>query len=78
MDGRDLSSEICENWNSNSTLLDIANNIPKFILRVLNSKIYNFYGGFHLGAIYDLKNFNNMLVSKLKILKFIIFNLINH
>jgi hypothetical protein len=66
MDGRDLSSEICQNWNSNTTLLDIANNIPKFILRVLHSKIYNFYGCFHLGAIYDLKNFNNMLVSKFK------------
>ena len=64
MDGRDLSSEICQNWNTNTTILDIANNIPKFILRVLHSKIYNFYGSFHLGAIYDLKNFNNMLVSK--------------
>lgn len=64
MDGRDLSPEICDNWNSNMTLLDIANNIPKFIIRVINSKIYNFYGVFHLGAIYDLKNFNNMLVSK--------------
>jgi len=78
MDGRDLSSEICQNWNSNCNLVDIANNIPKFIMRVLNSKIYNFYGSFHLGAVYDLKNFNNMLVSKLKILNFIIFNLINH
>jgi hypothetical protein len=64
MDGRDLSSEICQKWNQNTTLLEIADNIPKFVIRVLNSKIYNFYGTFHLGAIYDLKNFNNMLVSK--------------
>ena len=67
MDGRDLSPEICANWNSNTTILEVANNIPKFIVRVLNSKIYNFYGCFHLGAIYDLKNFNNMLVSKYSI-----------
>lgn len=63
MDGRDLSPEICTNWNPNLTILDIANNIPKFIIRVLSSKIYNFYGTFHVGAIYDLKNFNNMLVN---------------
>jgi hypothetical protein len=64
MDGRDLSSEICEKWNSNTNLFEVSNNIPKFVIRVLNSKLYNFYGRFHLGAIYDLKNFNNMLVSK--------------
>ncbi len=64
MDGRDLSYEICEEWNSNMSLLDAANSIPKFLTRVLSSKIYKFYGTFNLGAIYDLKNFNNMLVSK--------------
>ncbi len=64
MDGRDLSSEICLGWSSNSSLLDIANSIPKFLIKVLTSKLYKFYGQYHLGAIYDLKNFNNMLVSK--------------
>jgi hypothetical protein len=63
MDGRDLSPDICPDWNSKSTILDIANSIPKFVVKVLNSKTYKFYGTFHLGAIYDLKNFNNMLVS---------------
>jgi hypothetical protein len=64
MDGRDLSCEICQKWNMDTTLLEVTHNIPKFITRVLNSKLYNYYGKFHLGAIYDLKNFNNMLVSK--------------
>lgn len=64
MDGRDLSSEICQNWSPNSNLLEVANSIPNFLIRVLDSKLYKYYGQFHLGAIYDLKNFNNMLVSR--------------
>lgn len=68
MDGRDLSPDICEDWSPKSTLLEIANSIPKFVIKVLNSKTYRFVGTFHLGAVYDLKNFNNMLVSKLYIL----------
>ena len=76
MDGRDLSPEICKNWDKDTTILEIANSIPKFIQRVLHSKTYNFYGKFQLGAIYDLKNFNNMLVSKkynFKIFKFLFY-----
>jgi hypothetical protein len=64
MDGRDLSTDIFPNWTPNTTILELANSIPKFISKVLNSKIYNFYGKFHLGAIYELKNFTNMSVSK--------------
>jgi len=68
MDGRNLSNEICKNWDKNTNLLDIANSIPKFVIRLLNSKVYSFYGSFLLGAIYDLKNFNNMLVSKFNLI----------
>jgi hypothetical protein len=64
MDGRDLLPDIFPNWTPNSTILEIANFLPKFLTKVLNSKLYKFYGTFHIGAIYDLKNFNNMLVSK--------------
>ena len=64
MDGRDLSPDICPDWSAKSNILEIANNIPKFVVKVLNSKTYRFYGTYHLGAVYDLKNFNNMLVSK--------------
>ncbi len=64
MDGRDLAPEICPSWNSNCGLLEIANSLTKFVIKVLTSKVYKFYGKFHVGAIYDLKNFNNMSVSK--------------
>ena len=66
MDGRDLFNEVFQSkWNEKNTLIDIAKAIPNFIFRVLNSKINNFYGQFHLGGIYDLKNFGSMFVSKL-------------
>ena len=64
MDGRDLFIDICPDWNKNYKIVDIANKLPKFINKVVLSKVYNFYGTFHIGAIYDLKNFSNMLVSK--------------
>lgn len=64
MDGRDLFNEICKDYNSKKTIVSIANDIPKFANKVITSKVYNFYGTFHLGALYDMKNFNNMLVSK--------------
>jgi hypothetical protein len=63
MDGRDLAKEIVPDWHKNYTLYELAHNIPKFINRVLHSRIYNLYGTFHIGAIYDLKNFNNMSVN---------------
>ena len=65
MDGRDLMKEICYEWSSNMRVVDIINKIPDLIVKVRLSKIYCFYGNFHIGALYDMKNFNNMLVSKL-------------
>jgi hypothetical protein len=65
MDGRDLLIEICPKWNhKHSKLEDILKSIPQFLNKVANSIGYKFYGKFHIGAIYDLKNFDNMLVSK--------------
>ena len=64
MDGRDLLYEICPNWNPKVKLIDVANLMTPFLARVLNSKGYKFYGTFHLGTVYDMKNFENMLVSK--------------
>lgn len=63
MDGRDLSDEIITKWNSEMSLYDVALLIPNFIKKVLTSTNYNFYGKFIVGAVYDLKNFNNMLVN---------------
>lgn len=63
MDGRDLSKDICPDWNQNMRLVDIINKIPDFIVKVRTSKVFCFYGEFHMGALYDMKNFNNMLVS---------------
>ena len=44
-----------------------------FLSRVINAKGYKFYGTFHLGATYNLKNFDNMIVGK-KILYYIYYN----
>jgi ubiquitin-protein ligase len=73
MDGRDLFNNICENWNKNMKLIEIVNLIPKFLANVINTKSYKFYGRFHLGAIYDMKNFDNMIVSKIYIYLFIFY-----
>ena len=64
MDGRDLLKEVCDNWNSNMRVVDIINKLPDLIVKVRTSKVFNFYGKFEMGALYDMKNFNNMLVSK--------------
>lgn len=64
MDGRDLMSELISRWNEKMTLSDITKALPIFIAKVINSKGYKFYGTFHLGSEYDLRNFDNMLVSK--------------
>ena len=68
MDGRDLFNEVCKEWNPNMRIIDIINKLPDFVVRVRTSKVFCFYGCFHMGALYDMKNFNTMLVSK----KFII------
>ena len=68
MDGRDLMSEICPKWIANKTkLVDIVKKVTTFCARVINNTDYKFYGTFHLGAVYYMKNFDNMIVSKLTI-----------
>ena len=68
MDGRDLMSEICPKWIANKTkLVDIVKKVTPFCTRVINNTDYKFYGTFHLGAVYYMKNFDNMIVSKLTI-----------
>ena len=68
MDGRDLMSEICPKWIANKTnLVDIVKKVTPFCARVINNTDYKFYGTFHLGAVYYMKNFDNMIVSKLTI-----------
>lgn len=67
MDGRDLLKEVCNNWSTNMRVIDIINKLPDLIVRVRTSKVFSFYGKFEMGALYDMKNFNNMLVSKKKI-----------
>jgi hypothetical protein len=42
---------------------DIAKLIPDFVKSVIKSESYNFYGFYTVDAVYDLKNFNNMLVN---------------
>ena len=64
MDGRDLMNEICPKWNEKSSFKEILEGILPFLSRVINAKGYKFYGEFHLGATYNLKNFENMIVGK--------------
>ena len=63
MDGRDLSPSIILKWTKELSLLGIANTIPIFIKKVLTADYYQFYGTFYLNTVYDMKNFDNMLVS---------------
>ena len=64
MDGRDLLEEICQNWNIKSGLKPIFEGLLPFLSKVINAKGYKFYGTYHLGATYYLKNFDNMIVGK--------------
>ena len=64
MDGRDLLKEICPNWDGKMGLKPIFEGILPFLSRVINARGYKFYGTFHYGAIYNLKNFENMIVGK--------------
>ncbi len=65
MDGRDLLKDICPNWKPKSGLKPILEGMLPFLSRVINARGYKFYGTFHNGAIYNLKNFDNMIVGKL-------------
>ena len=66
MDGRDLMKEICPAWKSKNGFKQILEGLLPFLSRVINAKGYKFYGTFHLGATYNLKNFDNMIVGKNK------------
>jgi hypothetical protein len=77
MDGRDLLKNICPSWSPKSGLKPILEGMLPFLSKVINAKGYKFYGTFHLGATYNLKNFDNMIVGKPKILlkyKFLFFS----
>ena len=50
-------------WAPQIALIDIINTIPIFIKKVLTAKVYEFYGEFTLNSVYNLKNYNNMLVN---------------
>ena len=63
MDGRALSPSIILKWTPELSILGIANTIPIFIKNVLLADDYQFYGTFYLNTVYDMKNFDNMLVS---------------
>ena len=63
MDGRDLAPSIILKWTPELSLLGIANTIPIFIKKVLLADDYQFYGTFYINTVYDMKNFDNMLVS---------------
>jgi ubiquitin-protein ligase len=63
MDGRNLSNSIIKEWKPSMKLCEVAELIPKFIINILNSEAYSFYGFYSIDAVYDLKNFNNMLVN---------------
>ena len=66
MDGRDLLKNIYPNYTSKNTIIEIVNEIPHFIEKVINAIGYKFYGEFHLGSTYDMKNFDNMIVNTFK------------
>ena len=63
MDGRNLANSIILKWSPEISLIDIVNTIPLFIKKVLTAKVYEFYGEFCLNSVYNLKNYNNMLVN---------------
>lgn len=64
MDGRDLLKEVIPQWDESVRIIDIALKLPNFLSKVINAKGNSFYGSFHIGAMYNLKNFDNMIVSK--------------
>ena len=63
MDGRNLAKSIILKWAPEISLIYVANTIPIFIKKVLTAKVYEFYGEFCLYSVYNLKNYNNMLVN---------------
>ena len=66
MDGRDLLKEIYPGWTPKSGFKSILEGILPFLSKAINAKGYKFYG-FHLGATYNLKKIDNMIVGKYKL-----------
>jgi hypothetical protein len=66
MDGRNLSKNVILKWSKDISLIDVINSIPLFIKKVITAKSYDFYGEFCLNSVYNLKNYNNMLVNTFK------------
>ena len=65
MDGRDLLKDICPHWTPKSNLKQIFEGMLAFLSRVINAnRGFKFYGTFHLGSTYNLKNCDNMIVGK--------------
>ena len=64
MDGRDLLKNICSSWTPKSGIKPLLEGMLPFLSKVINAKGYKFYGNFDLGATYNLKNFDNMIVGK--------------
>ena len=62
MDGRDLLKEISPRWSNKTTIRQLIEGMLPFVGKVVNARGYKFYGTFHLGATYNLKNFENMIV----------------
>lgn len=63
MDGRNLSPSIILKWTPLISLSSIVNTLPIFIKKVITASDYEFYGEFSINAVYELTNFNNMLVN---------------
>ena len=68
MDGRDLAKDICPKWTQKTTIRQIIEGMISFLGKVINAKGYKFYGTFHIGSIYNMKNFDNMIVGKTTII----------
>ena len=64
MDGRDLLKNICSSWTPKSGIKPLLEGMLPFLSKVINAKGYKLYGNFDLGATYNLKNFDNMIVGK--------------
>ena len=64
MDGRDLLIELCPNWTPKTKLIEIIKEMIPFCAKVINSKVYQFFGTFHIESIYDMRVFDHMIVSK--------------
>jgi len=68
-----LITEICPLWHpENISIISIINKLPDFIAKIKSSKVMQIYGNFEVGAIYYLKNYDNMSVSN-----YLIFSNIN-